>query len=81
MMPTGYKYSAEGSTPCYADQEGMSIERDSEVRVRIKGLRGEIGNMMAIGSLKEDYLGYEDAYLRMMEEMRCADLVFRVHIF
>ena len=57
MMPPGYKYSVEGSTPSYTGPEGVVIERDTEVRVRIKGLRGEIGNMFAIGSIKEDYLG------------------------
>lgn len=59
MMPVGYKYNAEGSTPSYTNpSEGVTIERDTEVRVRIKGLRGEITNMYAIGSIKEDYLGY-----------------------
>ena len=64
MMPSAYKYNVEGSTPSYLDTaEGATIERDTEVRVRIKGLRGEIGNMYAIGSLKEDYLGYVVALL------------------
>lgn len=58
MMPPGYKYSVEGSSPAYTEPEGHIIERDAEVRVRIKGLRGEIGNMFAIGSMREDYLGY-----------------------
>ena len=55
------KYSAEGSAPNFSDAEGMTVERGSQVRLRIKGIRGELGQMFAIGSIREDYLGY--AYL------------------
>lgn len=52
------KYNAEGSTPNFSESDGMVIERMSQVRLRIKGIRGELGQMFAIGSIREDYLGY-----------------------
>lgn len=58
MIPPSMKYSAEGSAPNFSDSEGMTVERGSQVRLRIKGIRGELGQMFAIGSIREDYLGY-----------------------
>ena len=58
MIPPTMKYSAEGSAPNFSDAEGMTVERGSQVRLRIKGMRSELGQMYAIGSIREDYLGY-----------------------
>ena len=52
------KYNAEGSAPSFSEADGMTVERGSQVRLRIKGIRGELGQMFAIGSIREDYLGY-----------------------
>lgn len=57
MITKAFKYTVEGSTPSFADNEGQVVERGSQVRLRIKGIRGELGQMFAIGSIKEDYLG------------------------
>jgi hypothetical protein len=59
MIPTTMKYNAEGSTPVFSEADGTTVEKGSQVRVRIKGIRGELGQMFAIGSIKEDYLGWE----------------------
>lgn len=58
MIPTSMKYNAEGSTPSFTEADGPTVERNSQVRVRIKGIRGELGQMFAIGSIREDYLGF-----------------------
>lgn len=58
MIPPSMKYNAEGSTPNFSEADGMIVERGSQVRLRIKGIRGELGQMFAIGSIREDYLGY-----------------------
>lgn len=34
------------------------IEVGTHVRVKLIGTRAEVGEMFAIGSIKEDYLGY-----------------------
>lgn len=57
MIPSSMKYNAEGSAPSFTEVEGPTVERGSQVRVRIKGIRGELGQMFAIGSIREDYLG------------------------
>jgi DNA-directed RNA polymerase II subunit RPB7 len=57
MIPPSLKYSAEGSTPAFTDHAEQIVERGAQVRLRIKGIRGEIGSMYAIGTIYEDYLG------------------------
>jgi DNA-directed RNA polymerase II subunit RPB7 len=58
MIPPALKYSAEGSTPAFTDHAEQIVERGAQVRLRIKGIRGEIGSMYAIGTIYEDYLGW-----------------------
>lgn len=57
MIPQNLKYSLEGSTAAFTDNSDQTVEKGTQVRLRIKGIRGEIGAMFAIGSIKEDYLG------------------------
>lgn len=59
MIPSQLKFSMEGATPSFADNEGQIVEAGSQVRLRIKGIRSELNQMYAIGSIREDYLGYE----------------------
>lgn len=63
MIPSQLKFSMEGATPSFADNEGQIVEAGSQVRLRIKGIRSELNQMYAIGSIREDYLGYEQALL------------------
>lgn len=58
MIPSQLKFSMEGATPSFADNEGQIVEAGSQVRLRIKGIRSELNQMYAIGSIREDYLGY-----------------------
>ncbi|RMY32512.1 hypothetical protein D0866_06562 [Hortaea werneckii] len=58
MIPSSLKYTMEGATPSFTDGVDQTVERGSQVRLRIKGIRGEMGQMFAIGSIREDYLGY-----------------------
>jgi len=57
MIPPQLKYTVEGSTPSFTDNQDQTVERGSQVRLRIKGIRGEMDQMFAIGSIREDYLG------------------------
>jgi len=66
MIPSSLKYSMEGATPSFADNEGQVVEAGSQVRLRIKGIRSELNQMFAIGSIREDYLGYELAHLEQV---------------
>jgi DNA-directed RNA polymerase II subunit RPB7 len=70
MIPPALKYSAEGSTPAFTDHAEQIVERGAQVRLRIKGIRGEIGSMYAIGTIYEDYLGW--VFVNCVVEV-CAD--------
>jgi DNA-directed RNA polymerase subunit E'/Rpb7 len=46
------------STPWqWTDNEDQVIEKGAQVRVKLLGIRSDVGAMYAIGSIKEDYLG------------------------
>lgn len=57
-MPKTCKYDANATPPQFTDHEGLTIESGSHVRVKIAGIRNEVGEIRAIGSINEDYLGY-----------------------
>ncbi|KUI57186.1 DNA-directed RNA polymerase II subunit rpb7 [Cytospora mali] len=57
FIPKTCKYDANATPPQYTDHEGMTIENGTHVRVKIVGLRAEVGEMWAIGTINEDYLG------------------------
>jgi hypothetical protein len=63
MIPSSMKFSMEGATPSFEDNDGQVIAAGGHVRLRIKGIRSELNQMFAIGSIREDYLGYELAPL------------------
>jgi hypothetical protein len=63
MIPSSMKFSMEGATPTFEDNDGQTITAGGHVRLRIKGIRSELNQMFAIGSIREDYLGYELAPL------------------
>lgn len=51
-------YNGQATPPQWADPAGdQIIQKGSQVRIKLKGLRGEIGVMWGIGVMKEDYLG------------------------
>jgi hypothetical protein len=58
-MPKTCKYDANATPPQFTDHEGLTIESGSHVRVKIAGIRNEVGEIRAIGSINEDYLGYD----------------------
>lgn len=76
-MPKTCKYDANATPPQFTDHEGLTIESGSHVRVKIAGIRNEVGEIRAIGSINEDYLGYDTGFARFYFEsllMTSADL-------
>jgi len=57
MIPSSLKFSMEGAAPSFEDSEGQTIAAGVQIRLRIKGIRSELNQMFAIGSIREDYLG------------------------
>lgn len=45
------------------------IEPGTHVRVKIIGTRTEVGEMWAIGSIKEDYLGYAENFAFVLDSI------------
>ena len=58
MIPGDIKYDPNATPPQYTNNEDTVIEPGAHVRCKIIGTRNEVGKMWAIGSIKEDYLGY-----------------------
>lgn len=57
MIPPEIKYDGNATPPQFTDNGEQVIERGTQVRVKIKGIRGEVGQMYAIGTIREDFLG------------------------
>lgn len=57
MIPSDIKWDPNATPPQFTNNEDTVIEPGTHVRVKIIGTRTEVGEMWAIGSIKEDYLG------------------------
>ncbi|PNS18598.1 DNA-directed RNA polymerase II subunit rpb7 [Sphaceloma murrayae] len=56
MIPEDMKYDGNATPPQFTDNV-IPIERGTQVRVKIRGVRAEVGRMFAVATIKEDYLG------------------------
>jgi DNA-directed RNA polymerase subunit E'/Rpb7 len=63
LIPSDIRWDPNATPPQFTNNEDIVIEPGTHVRVKIIGTRTEVGEMWAIGSIKEDYLGYELAYI------------------
>lgn len=53
MIPSDIVYEGNANPPQFTDHAGQIIEKGSHVRVKIKGIRGEMGQMFALATIKE----------------------------
>lgn len=53
MIPADIKFDGNAAPPQWTDNADQVIEKGSHVRVKIKGIRSELGNMYAIATIKE----------------------------
>ncbi|KAJ0167116.1 DNA-directed RNA polymerase II subunit rpb7 [Colletotrichum tanaceti] len=58
LIPSEIKWDPNATPPQFTNNEDTIIEPGTHVRVKVIGTRTEVGEMWAIGSIKEDYLGY-----------------------
>lgn len=56
ISPTGY-YDGNAAPPQWSDGGGQVIEKGTHIRIKIKGIRMELTEMLAVATIKEDYLG------------------------
>jgi len=57
MMASEVHYDANATPPQFTNNADVVIEQGTHVRVVIRGIRTEVGEMWAIGSINGDYLG------------------------
>lgn len=57
-MPDEIQYDASSTPAQFTNNADIVIEQGTHVRVKIIGLRTEVGDMWAIGSINGDFLGY-----------------------
>lgn len=57
MIPSDITYDANATPPQWTDSADQIIEKGTNIRIKIKGLRSEVDKMIAVGTMKEDYLG------------------------
>ncbi len=58
MIPAQVRYDPNATPPQFTDNEDYRVEPTTHIRVKIMGTRSEVGEMWAIGTINEDYLGY-----------------------
>jgi DNA-directed RNA polymerase II subunit RPB7 len=56
-IPPEMTFDPDSTTPCYVGEEDLKIQKDSEIRLKILGVKLEASELFAIGTIKEDYLG------------------------
>lgn len=56
LIPNDMVFNPSANPPSYSSED-QSIEKGSRIRLKIVGVRADVGKMYAIGSIKEDYLG------------------------
>ncbi|KAI9719131.1 MAG: DNA-directed RNA polymerase II subunit [Chrysothrix sp. TS-e1954] len=57
MIPSDVKYDGNATPPQFTDNQDQVIEKGTHVRVKLKGIRGEVNKMYALATIKEDFLG------------------------
>lgn len=71
LIPQDTKWDPNATPPQFTNNEDTTIEVGTHVRVKILGTRAEVGELWAIGSIKEDYLGYALSRLYKPSALAC----------
>lgn len=58
MIPSDIKWDPNATPPQFTDNGDQVLEKGTQLRIKLKGIRSDVGSMFAIGSIKEDFLGY-----------------------
>ncbi len=53
MMPSDIKYDGNATPPQFTDNKSEVIEKGTHIRIKVKGIRGEVGQMYAIATINE----------------------------
>lgn len=53
MIPSEIKFDANATPPQWTDDGEQVVEKGTNIRIKIKGLRSEVDKMYAVGTMKE----------------------------
>lgn len=53
MIPSEIKYDANATPPHWTDNNDQIIEKGTNIRVKIKGIRSEVDKQFAVATVKE----------------------------
>lgn len=53
MIPTDFAFDGNSTPPQFANAQGEKIEPGTRVRLKMLGVRAEVGAMYGIGTIKE----------------------------
>jgi DNA-directed RNA polymerase subunit E'/Rpb7 len=62
-IPSDIKWEPNTVPPQYTDHADQVIEKGTSLRLKILGVKPDVAAINAIGTIKEDYLGYVASYL------------------
>jgi len=57
-IPSDIKWNPNATPPHWTNNEDTVIENGTHVRIKIISCRYEVSEMWAVGTIKEDYLGF-----------------------
>jgi len=61
VIPADMHFDPQSNPACYisqiSDEQPVQIQKDSQVRLRVLGVRVDASEIFAVGTIKEDYLG------------------------
>ena len=52
-IPSDLKYDGNATPPQFTDNAGQIIERGTHIRIKLVGIRTELGQMFAVATIKE----------------------------
>jgi len=58
MIPPDIRWDPSATPPQYTNNSDQVIEKGTQLRLKIMGVRSDVANMYAVGTIREDYLGY-----------------------
>lgn len=53
MIPPEIQYDGHATPPQWTDNADQTIEKGTQIRLKIKGMRTDMGSLYAIGTIKE----------------------------
>ncbi|KAI9710676.1 MAG: DNA-directed RNA polymerase II subunit [Bogoriella megaspora] len=69
-IPSDLKFDGNATPPQYTDNAGQVIEKGTQIRVKLVGVRSDIGQMFAVATIKEDYLGPLDGNRSLRDDSK-----------